>query len=234
MGYELAQVFSAYGGPVFEIHRIISNGGPRVRDYSGCNKDGWIYKHGPPSCVLSDQEPSVDSTEVRKALAVYGISKKNSSPYHPEGDGQSERGIQVVKQVLRCVLEERKIAKNSWPSLLPEVSYILNATSNTSTCFTPYRVMYVVDPRPVPTATLSIRTQNQDYNPLEWTKEIQSSSEIVNKEVTVNLGQSRGRMKNTYDKGKDNSDVRPGNLVLLDNRVRKSGLDRRFEGPLPC
>ena len=103
-------------------------------------KNRWIYKHGPPSYVLSDQGPNVDSTEVREALAVYGISKRRSSPYHPEGDGQSERGIQSVKQVLRCVLEERNIAKNSWPSLLPEVSYILNSSPNKS--FTPYKVMY--------------------------------------------------------------------------------------------
>ena len=86
--------------------------------------------------------------------------------------------------------------------------------------------MYEVDLKPIVTTSLIIKTQDCGYNPLEWTKEIQSSSEIVNEEVKENLGQSRDRMKRAYDKGKVNSDVKPEDLILLDNRVRKSGLDR--------
>ena len=112
--------------------------------------DGWVHRHGPPDCMLSDQGPNVDGVEVKNVLARYGIKKKRSSPYHPEGDGQSERGIQAVKQIMRCMLQEKEVEKDSWPTLLPQVGDIMNSMPNISTGFTPFRIMYGVDPRQPP------------------------------------------------------------------------------------
>ena len=100
--------------------------------------DGWVHRRGPPDYMLSDQGPNVDGVEIRNVLARYGIKKKRSSPYHPEGDGQSERGIQAVKQIMRCMLQEKEVEKDSWPTLLPQVGYIMNSMPNISTGFTPF------------------------------------------------------------------------------------------------
>ena len=77
-------------------------------------ESSWILRHGPPEIFLSDQGPNVDGTEIRDALRKWGIKKRRSSPYHPQGDGQSERGIQTTKQTLRCMLAEKKLEKESW------------------------------------------------------------------------------------------------------------------------
>ena len=61
-------------------------------------ESSWILRHGPPEIFLSDQGPNVDGTEIRDALRKWGIEKRRSSPYHPQGDGQSERGIQTTKK----------------------------------------------------------------------------------------------------------------------------------------
>ena len=81
--------------------------------------DGWIFKHGPPRIMLSDQCPNVDGAgQVRELLHDYGIEKRHSTPYHPEEDGQAERGIQTVKQVMQCMLEDRELDRDAWPSIL--------------------------------------------------------------------------------------------------------------------
>ena len=90
---------------------------------------GWIYRHGPPRIILSDQGPNVDGL-VREMLKRFGIEKRRSSPYHPEGDVQAERGVQNVKQAMRCLLQERNIEKNDWPSILK------SATSSTTSQIT--------------------------------------------------------------------------------------------------
>ena len=54
--------------------------------------EGWIFKHGPPRIMLSDQGPNVDGTEERELLRSFGVEKRHSTLYHPEGDGQAERG----------------------------------------------------------------------------------------------------------------------------------------------
>ena len=59
--------------------------------------------------MISAQGPNVDGIEVRRRLGKYGIAKERSSPYHPEGGGQSERGIQAVKLIMRCLLQEKEI-----------------------------------------------------------------------------------------------------------------------------
>ena len=51
--------------------------------------DGWVYRHGPPNYILSDQGPNVDGSEIRTALAMHRIKKKRSSPYHPEGTAKA-------------------------------------------------------------------------------------------------------------------------------------------------
>ena len=107
-----------------------------------------------PQAVLSDQGPNVDGRIIREELTKYGIKKTRISPYHPAGDEQSERCVQSVKQIMRCLLEERDLDQDTWPSLLPQISYILNAIPNSSIGFTLFRIMYGVDPKPFPTSTL--------------------------------------------------------------------------------
>ena len=69
--------------------------------------------------MTSDQAPNVDGEKVRELSAKFGVEKRHSSPYHPQGDGQAERGVRNVKQIMRCILNERKIENNSWDLLLP-------------------------------------------------------------------------------------------------------------------
>ena len=88
--------------------------------------EGWIFKHGPPRIMLSDQGPNVDGTEERELLRSFGVEKRHSTLYHPEGDGQAERGVHTVKQVMRCMLEDRNLEKTAWSSILQETSYEIN------------------------------------------------------------------------------------------------------------
>ena len=188
--------------------------------------DGWIHRHGPPDYMISDQGPNVDGIEVRRTLEKYGIVKKRSSPYHPEGDGQSERGIQAVKLIMRCLLQEKEIEIDSWPTLIPQVCYILNSIASTSTGFTPYRIMYGVEPKSLGVAGLDLETENHYYSFLEWTKELQELEGMVNEEVEENLGTARAKMKRAYDIGKCESTAKAGDLVLVRNHSRRSGLDQ--------
>ena len=129
--------------------------------------DGWIFRHGPPVSLLSDQGPNVDGIEVREFLARFNIEKKHSTAYHPEGDGQAERGIRAVKQLIRCLIAEYELEDTDWPSLLPRVSYILNTTPSASTGFTPYKVMFGEDPKPISGAELGTVVQDTFNSVLE-------------------------------------------------------------------
>ena len=102
-----------------------------------------------PKIVLSDQGPNVDGNEIRDALRKWGIEKRR--PYHSQGDGQSERGIQTTKQKLRCMLAEKKLQTESWSKILQEVAYSLNTLPSASTGLTPFKIMFGGDPNRFPT-----------------------------------------------------------------------------------
>ena len=67
--------------------------------------------------------------------------------YWIEGNGQAERSIQSAKTLIRCVAAEEDIPKYAWPSILQQVTFMHNATVNTSTKYTPYELMYGTKPK---------------------------------------------------------------------------------------
>ena len=147
---------------------------------------GWIYRHGPPRIMLSDQGPNVDGKLVREMLAKFGIEKRRSSPYHPEGDGQAERGIQTVKQAMRCLLQERNIGKDDRPSILQEVSYNINGLPNNSTGYHPYTIMYGIEPTSLSaTRRPDSSREGGGVTAQEWLDEVVNARKVVDSRVNM-------------------------------------------------
>ena len=89
----------------------------------GAFEQGWIYRcHGMPRIVPTDKGANMDGSTFRKFCQNAGVNKRRTTPYHPQCDGMAERNIGLVKQVIRCLQEDRHLSKGSWPGLLTEVS----------------------------------------------------------------------------------------------------------------
>ena len=62
-----------------------------------------------------------------------------STTFHPQTDGQSERNIQVLEDMLRaCVLDH----KRSWEEHLPLVAFAYNNSYQASIQMAPYEALY--------------------------------------------------------------------------------------------
>lgn len=70
---------------------------------------GWVYSHGLPEIIITDQARNLDGDAVRQFCSDFNVKKRRSSPYHPEGNGLAERCVQSAKQLLRCLLADRKM-----------------------------------------------------------------------------------------------------------------------------
>ena len=70
-----------------------------------------IYaRHGIPDILVADNMPFA-SSEMRTFAAEWDFEIKPSSPEYPQSNGQSERMIGTVKQLMRKALEE---SKDTW------------------------------------------------------------------------------------------------------------------------
>nr|GEW18192.1 reverse transcriptase domain-containing protein [Tanacetum cinerariifolium] len=81
-----------------------------------------VTRHGIPVSIISDRDPSFASNFLRSLQNALGTRLDMSTAYHPETDGQSERTIQTLEDMLRaCAIDFGKGWVNHFP--LVEFSY---------------------------------------------------------------------------------------------------------------
>ncbi|GJZ56020.1 putative reverse transcriptase domain-containing protein [Tanacetum coccineum] len=91
-----------------------------------------VTRHGIPISIICDRDPRFASNSWRSLQKALGISLDMSTAYHPQTDGQSERTIQTLEDVLRaCVID----FGNGWVKHFPLVEF----SYNNSYCHTPPR-----------------------------------------------------------------------------------------------
>ena len=57
-------------------------------------------RHGIPSLLVSDNGPQYDCREMKEFAEKYGFQHVTSSPHYPQANGQAERAVKTVKQIL--------------------------------------------------------------------------------------------------------------------------------------
>ena len=65
-----------------------------------------VSKYGVPVSIISDRDPRFTSRFWAKLQGALGTQLRFSMAFHPQTDGQSERTIQTLEDMLRaCVME---------------------------------------------------------------------------------------------------------------------------------
>ena len=98
-----------------------------------------VKLHGIPVSIVSDRDPRFTSRFWPKFQKVLGTTLQFSIAFHPQNDGQSERTIQTLEDMLRtCVLE----FKDSWVKHLPLAEFAYNNSYRASIDLAPYKALY--------------------------------------------------------------------------------------------
>ena len=79
-----------------------------------------VWLHGVPAFIVSDRDPRFTAHFWQSFQKAMEIKLMMRTVFHPHTDGQSERTIHVLEDVLRaCVLD----LKGSWEEHLPLVEF---------------------------------------------------------------------------------------------------------------
>ena len=98
-----------------------------------------VRLHGVPVSIVSDRDPRFTTHFWKSFQKAMGTRLTMSTTFHPQTDGQSERTIQVLEDMLRsCVLDH----KSSWEEYFPLVEFAYNNNYQVSTQMAPYEALY--------------------------------------------------------------------------------------------
>ncbi|GJT49938.1 putative reverse transcriptase domain-containing protein [Tanacetum coccineum] len=164
-----------------------------------------VARHGVPISIISDRDSRFTSRFWQSMQEALGTRLDMSTAYHPQIDGQSERTIQTLEDMLRaCVLDFR----GSWDVHLPLVEFSYNNSYHSSMRCAPFEALY----------------GRKCRSPIMWAEvgEGQLIGPELVQETTEKISQIKDRLKATCDRQKSYADKRRkplkssvGDYVLL-------------------
>ena len=97
-----------------------------------------VWLHGIPMSIILDRDSRFTSRFWGKLQEALGTRLNFSTAFYPQTDGQSERAIQVLEDMLRsCVIDY----KGSWDRHIPLVELVYNNSFQSSIRMTPYETL---------------------------------------------------------------------------------------------
>ncbi|GKD47277.1 putative reverse transcriptase domain-containing protein [Tanacetum coccineum] len=98
-----------------------------------------VSQHGVPISIILDRDSHFTSKFWQSLQSALGTQIDMSMTYHPETDGQSERTILTLEDMLRaCVIDFEK----GWEKHLPLVEFSYNNSYHASIKAAPFKVLY--------------------------------------------------------------------------------------------
>ncbi|GJT37085.1 putative reverse transcriptase domain-containing protein [Tanacetum coccineum] len=188
-----------------------------------------VSRHGVPISIISDHDSHFTSRFWQSMQSALGTQLDMSTTYHPETDGQSERTIQTLEDMLRaCVIDFGK----GWERHLPLVEFSYNNSYHASIKAAPFEALYGQKCR----------------SPVCWAKvgDVQLTGPEIIHETTEKIVQIRQRLQAARDRQRSYANVRRkplefqvGDRVMLKVSPRKGvirfgkrgKLNPRYIGP---
>jgi hypothetical protein len=103
-----------------------------------------VFKlHGMPHSIVSNHDPTFTNNFWKESFKLQGTQLHLNTTYHPQTDGQTEILNKCLETYLRCFASKRQ---NQWAQWLPLVEWWYNTSYHTTTCVTPFEVIYGQNP----------------------------------------------------------------------------------------
>ncbi|GJT61317.1 putative reverse transcriptase domain-containing protein [Tanacetum coccineum] len=150
-----------------------------------------VTRHGIPVSIICDRDPRFASNFWRSLQNALGTNLDMSTAYHPQTDGQSERTIQTLEDMLRaCAIDFGK----GWVNHLPLVEFSYNNSYHASIKAAPFEALY----------------GRKCHSPVCWTEvgEAQILGPELIQETTEKIIQIKQRMQAARDRQKSYADLK--------------------------
>ena len=169
----------------------------------------FIVHYGIPERLHSDQGRCFDGKIIRNMCKMMGIEKSRTTPYHPEGDGITERFNRTLISMLKTLEPDQK---QNWKAHVAPLVHAYNCTRHDSTGFTPFYLMFGRTPRLPLDIFLGIQ---DDYQ--TTVKSVRDNLEAAYEAANKASREASKKQARNYDKKVRGPKILIGDLVLVKN-----------------
>lgn len=168
-----------------------------IKETDGMEKLARLYlkeivcRHGVPISIISDRDSRFTSGFWKSLQKALDTNLDMSTAYHPQTDGQSERTIQTLEDMLRaCVID----FGSSWDRHLPLVEFSYNNSYHASIKAAPFEALY----------------GRKCRSPVSWSEvgDTQLTGPEMIRETTEKIVQIKNRLLTARSRQKSYADLR--------------------------
>ena len=134
-------------------------------------QENFFLHYGFHEELYSDQGRNFESKVIKKLCMLLGIRKTRTTPYHPMGNGSTERFDRTLLKMLGTLNPKQKAV---WKHHVTPLVQAYNARMNDATGYFPYFFMFGWSPRLPIDSFLGVDLGNEgDNNPSEYVAKLQ-------------------------------------------------------------
>lgn len=190
-------------------------------------KEKIFLKHSVPKVIIADKGSAFTAHEFRNFCKEYGISLKFCTTAHPETNAVCERSHDVLQRTMAKLINKDK----DWDKFVTLAAYKYNISEHSVIKMSPFYALFGRTPRLISDNKLPI--SETLLNESDNNAHIENAHEAAI-QAYVNTVDAQEKSKREFDKLHPDSELFPGDLVLLrapriPGRVLK--LQERWQGP---
>jgi transposase InsO family protein len=176
--------------------------------------ENFVVHYGFPARIHSDQGRNFESAIIRHLCELAGITKSRTTPYHPMGNGQTERFNRTLLGMLRTLDTDKKA---NWKAYVPTLVHAYNCTKNETTGYTPFRLMFGRRPRLPVDIVFGLQTRSETKSYGEYVSALRNRMEYAQQVASAAAQTSQAGQKARYDLRSRGAVVKVGDRVLVRN-----------------
>lgn len=174
--------------------------------------NNFIVHYGIPGRIHSDQGPSFESHLIQELCRLTGTKKSRTTPYHPMGNGLTERFNRTLISMLGTLHPSQK---TNWKAHVAPLVHAYNCTRHDATGQSPYFLMFGRQPRlPIDLAFGLVKDKDREPQ-LVYIQELKERLLQAYQLATETAKKAKEKQKTLYDLRARAATIEKGDRVLV-------------------
>lgn len=177
---------------------------------------------GYPEILTSDNHKSFSGDLLKNICKYLKIHKVFTSPYTPKSNT-----VERFHNMLRAFVNDHP---TQWETKLPFVISSYNASMNTATQKSPYELVFGKSmPLPLSVTGSGVSSYNYDDYAHDLRENLKYSWQLAREKLIARKEKNKEYFDSKHNT--KNLDLKPGDLVLMQNQNRNTKYDNKYVGP---